>query len=124
MPSSKPSRRIVSMSTPSCNSPRPATSKLSLSAASVTLIATLDSASRIRRSRIMRLVTLLPSRPAIGESFTAKSIDSVRSEEHTSEIQSLMRISYAVFFLKKKKYNEHYSLLCKKYQIQKQQFKT
>src|SRR3546814_7395608 len=26
-----------------------------------------------------------------------------RSEEHTSEIQSLMRISYAVFFLKKKK---------------------
>src|SRR3546814_10856230 len=28
---------------------------------------------------------------------------SVRSEEHTSEIQSLMRISYAVFCLKKKK---------------------
>src|SRR3546814_8531654 len=27
----------------------------------------------------------------------------VRSEEHTSEIQSLMRISYAVFGLKKKK---------------------
>src|SRR3546814_2588200 len=26
-----------------------------------------------------------------------------RSEEHTSELQSLMRISYAVFFLKKKK---------------------
>src|SRR3546814_7815186 len=29
--------------------------------------------------------------------------DSVRSEEHTSELQSLMRISYAVFCLKKKK---------------------
>src|SRR3546814_6745799 len=28
-----------------------------------------------------------------------------RSEEHTSELQSLMRISYAVFCLKKKKYN-------------------
>src|SRR3546814_3462806 len=27
----------------------------------------------------------------------------VRSEEHTSELQSLMRISYAVFCLKKKK---------------------
>src|SRR3546814_8165046 len=27
----------------------------------------------------------------------------VRSEDHTSELQSLMRISYAVFFLKKKK---------------------
>src|SRR3546814_1142307 len=31
-----------------------------------------------------------------------------RSEEHTSELQSLMRISYAVFCLKKKnKYKEH-----------------
>src|SRR3546814_10898523 len=34
----------------------------------------------------------------------------LRSEEHTSELQSLMRISYAVFCLKKKKtpqYNQH-----------------
>src|SRR3546814_3470855 len=31
--------------------------------------------------------------------------DFVRSEEHTSELQSLMRISYAVFCLKKKKKN-------------------
>src|SRR3546814_8353666 len=29
--------------------------------------------------------------------------DKLRSEEHTSELQSLMRISYAVFCLKKKK---------------------
>src|SRR3546814_8191483 len=29
--------------------------------------------------------------------------DAVRSEEHTSELQSLMRISYAVFCLKKKR---------------------
>src|SRR3546814_7501865 len=29
-----------------------------------------------------------------------------RSEEHTSELQSLMRISYAVFCLKKKKYTK------------------
>src|SRR3546814_8380212 len=29
--------------------------------------------------------------------------DKARSEEHTSELQSLMRISYAVFCLKKKK---------------------
>src|SRR3546814_5407786 len=28
--------------------------------------------------------------------------DATRSEEHTSELQSLMRISYDVFFLKKK----------------------
>src|SRR3546814_8152383 len=32
--------------------------------------------------------------------------DENRSEEHTSELQSLMRISYAVFCLKKKKINE------------------
>src|SRR3546814_2417813 len=31
----------------------------------------------------------------------------VRSEEHTSELQSLMRISYAVFCLKKKKQHHH-----------------
>src|SRR3546814_6582546 len=30
-----------------------------------------------------------------------------RSEEHTSELQSLMRISYAVFCLKKKKIQKH-----------------
>src|SRR3546814_1826940 len=30
-----------------------------------------------------------------------------RSEEHTSELQSLMRNSYAVFCLKKKKINQH-----------------
>src|SRR3546814_7575389 len=33
---------------------------------------------------------------------------SFRSEEHTSELQSLMRISYAVFCLKKKK-KQHYN---------------
>src|SRR3546814_2574000 len=32
-----------------------------------------------------------------------------RSEEHTSELQSLMRISYAVFCLKKKKDTKQYS---------------
>src|SRR3546814_1147877 len=31
-----------------------------------------------------------------------------RSEEHTSELQSLMRISYAVFCLKKKNKNSYY----------------
>src|SRR3546814_6529504 len=36
-----------------------------------------------------------------------------RSEEHTSELQSLMRISYAVFCLKKKKRNNDYSVICR-----------
>src|SRR3546814_4393548 len=32
-----------------------------------------------------------------------ETVHHIRSEEHTSELQSLMRISYAVFCLKKKK---------------------
>src|SRR3546814_8264576 len=41
-------------------------------------------------------------RGGIGASFGAE-----RSEEHTSELQSLMRISYAVFCLKKKRTSVH-----------------
>src|SRR3546814_9158965 len=43
-----------------------------------------------------------PSTINSGRDWTARTI---RSEEHTSELQSLMRISYAVFCLKKKKTN-------------------
>src|SRR3546814_661373 len=44
-------------------------------------------------------------RPGIGALAVpqARPHDRLRSEEHTSELQSLMRISYAVFCLKKKK---------------------
>src|SRR3546814_3914929 len=38
-----------------------------------------------------------------GKAFPDNSLIVGRSEEHTSELQSLMRISYAVFCLKKKK---------------------
>src|SRR3546814_6062384 len=44
-----------------------------------------------------------PRRPPSSEPFLDKPIANERSEEHTSELQSLMRISYAVFCLKKKK---------------------
>src|SRR3546814_5875037 len=40
--------------------------------------------------------------PATGDQYGASSLHS-RSEEHTSELQSTMRISYAVFCLKKQK---------------------
>src|SRR3546814_10797475 len=48
---------------------------------------------------------MIPMRDGV-ELFT---VIVVRSEEHTSELQSLMRISYAVFCLKKKtkKYIKH-----------------
>src|SRR3546814_3078292 len=39
-------------------------------------------------------------------SLSIRPLGSARSEEHTSELQSLMRISYAVFCLKKKKQNK------------------
>src|SRR3546814_1493062 len=42
-------------------------------------------------------------RYAVPWSEAARKLDSIRSEEHTSELQSLMRISYDVFCLKKKK---------------------
>src|SRR3546814_3252708 len=40
---------------------------------------------------------------ALGYISFGRVVDRVRSEEHTSELQSLMRISYAVYGLKKKK---------------------
>src|SRR3546814_6898562 len=50
----------------------------------------------------------VPVSPSMPSSFAepwlllSSAADGVRSEEHTSELQSLMRISYAVFCLKKK----------------------
>src|SRR3546814_3286690 len=46
--------------------------------------------------------TALPPLRTTAEQY----VRGVRSEEHTSELQSLMRISYAVFCLKKKKKNK------------------
>src|SRR3546814_1548965 len=60
------------------------------------------------RMGLYRRMNELENRQDI-ESFAAEMIDRfgkvpapTRSEEHTSELQSLMRISYAVFCLKKK----------------------
>ena len=81
--SSYPSRRIVSISTPRCNSPRPETAKLSLPAIGSTRRATFRSSSRSRRSRRWRLVTYLPLRPASGELLTQNTICSVGSSTAT-----------------------------------------
>src|SRR3546814_9192611 len=45
----------------------------------------------------------LPAETPWGQAVCAITGLPIRSEEHTSELQSLMRISYAVFCLKKKK---------------------
>src|SRR3546814_4381658 len=57
------------------------------------------------RSRIALSHRFLERRAAVAGAVVATLVDlrQNRSEEHTSELQSLMRISYAVFCLKKKK---------------------
>ena len=78
-PSSYPSRRMVSMSTAKCNSPRPETMNLSGESPSATRRATLYWSSRSSRSRMLRLVINLPSRPAKGDVLTWKVIEIVGS---------------------------------------------
>src|SRR3546814_5600574 len=57
-----------------------------------------------RRIRGGELVPGLAAQPGGGDAVGRQLTERVRrSEEHTSELQSLMRISYAVFCLKKKK---------------------
>src|SRR3546814_4209694 len=67
---------------------------------------------RFRRPAAVGKLGLADSLPVFASAARHFAVDKAeaegkphRSEEHTSEIQSLMRISYAVFCLKKKKYN-------------------
>src|SRR3546814_9755432 len=60
------------------------------------------------RYKISQTTTLEPrqTKPkALSQARKWKNPQALRSEEHTSELQSLMRISYAVFCWKKKKNN-------------------
>src|SRR3546814_2598405 len=50
-----------------------------------------------------RVISDAASKPMVSVPRMSSNRLSARSEEHTSELQSLMRISYAVFCLKKKK---------------------
>src|SRR3546814_5699192 len=56
-------------------------------------------ARQVEASKVLRIGFLLRAGPGRSR---RQSQDGARSEEHTSELQSLMRISYAVFCLKKK----------------------
>src|SRR3546814_2731895 len=67
-------------------------------------IATADARSLGIRIASNQLVASMSDAPQPGFGNAAGSkVSGERSEEHTSELQSLMRISYAVFCLKKKK---------------------
>src|SRR3546814_4094623 len=59
-----------------------------------------NSIERLRRYIVAEL-------PQPAQSQASAVLTHYRSEEHTSELQSLMRISYAVFCLKKHKNNTH-----------------
>src|SRR3546814_4675114 len=61
------------------------------------------SEAAVRRALLIGLIVLLGLAALLNF-----AIRSMRSEEHTSELQSLMRISYAVFCLKQKKYPHNY----------------
>src|SRR3546814_5703591 len=54
---------------------------------------------------VLRHVLILLGWTSLGSMLAHHRARAPRSEEHTSELQSLMRISYAVFGLKKKKQN-------------------
>src|SRR3546814_1729997 len=67
-----------------------------------------EQAEMAERERCLRHETSFRLRVLCGRSDEARwapafTSDASRSEEHTSELPSLMRISYAVFCLKKKK---------------------
>src|SRR3546814_7692705 len=68
-----------------------------------------DNVFHLTRSARPLVDRLLTVGPTLGALRTLRDICAItgarplRSEEHTSELQSLMRISYAVFCLKKKK---------------------
>src|SRR3546814_3478575 len=64
-----------------------------------------DGGDHFRRVQGTPILDRAPGRSTIGAVHSAIHEDGrwrLRSEEHTSELQSLMRISYAVFCLKKK----------------------
>ena len=72
----------------SCSSPRPSTFICSGVSVGSTLIETLPSSSRSRRSLICREVTYCPSRPDIGDVLTPKIIETVGSSTAIGGIAS------------------------------------
>src|SRR3546814_10893807 len=62
------------------------------------LLRRLDGKERVAIVRHVPFMTVTPVKAGVHEHGGSRG----RSEEHTSELQSLMRISYAVFCLKKK----------------------
>src|SRR3546814_9801695 len=60
----------------------------------------------VARILLQAIESVPPETWRVASQFGLKSRDLFRSEEHTSELQSLMRISYAVFCLKQQKHTQ------------------
>src|SRR3546814_7613013 len=72
------------------------------------LVQLLEEIEQAHRHAVVEVAGRLVGEQQAGPSDHRPGYGDARSEEHTSELQSLMRISYAVFCLKKKNTtNEH-----------------
>src|SRR3546814_8258984 len=87
--------RISDWSSDVCSSDLRATSR-GLSLATTAAFSRFASATNCARAPLGGSAAIFAAAESVNSSIS-------RSEEHTSELQSLMRISYAVFCLKKKK---------------------
>src|SRR3546814_6223719 len=66
-----------------------------------------DVADIVRRVTQEAIAPRAPAVASVAREVSRGHAHAARSEEHTSELQSLMRISYAVFCLKKKKQSDN-----------------
>src|SRR3546814_5614704 len=88
------------------NTPSPATSTSDMTSASGSAgmpVIDRTSATAVAASAAAPAATVIGTMNRFQWNQVAPAVTSARSEEHTSELQSLMRISYAVFCLKNKK---------------------
>src|SRR3546814_1536399 len=81
------------------DTPFPTRRSSDLAPAEIVVVDDLDDGSTAAIVQVTALRTEIPLRRILNRTNPGAS---GRSEEHTSELQSLMRISYAVFCLKKK----------------------
>src|SRR3546814_7399316 len=99
----------VGMRWPVAASAWPSDKRKQSSSSSATPTATPLTMPRNTLRRDMLFMSILRGQPGLQKSTLSSSRSEIvkklrlRSEEHTSELQSLMRTSYAVFCLKKKK---------------------
>src|SRR3546814_4660020 len=78
----------------------------------------------VQRRASFQLPGEVADRAVIAEGIAVVRVKIHRSEEHTSELQSLMRTSYAVFCLKKKKTSKLQTLQRQPYAVFKSKTQT